>query len=336
MTSVRVGLSGCTQASLELVQRSSKLADCDIGAVHDDDAAALAHFQAVAPRGFATTNYDALLGTGVDFVILAGDASKRTVQVEAAAAQGAHCLLTSPFADDLDAAVQMAGHCQRAGTRLGVHVPDLEDPRIEQLRRMIAGDWLGGIVAVQSMLGDDLVLQGAAARRHPLVDLTSRHVHLASWLCGRRAARVTAQTMRSFSREDDSAVATAILRGNVACTFTATHAANVNAFAVHGTDGGVRLAGDRLWLLGRREYRGEVFDYLVPGHELSLSRAELAPELQAHAPASNLVGRFARWIEDRDDYPCPVEQALDDWRVVDAMLRAVREGRAVTLEWPVL
>ena len=41
-----------------------------------------------------------------------------------------------------------------------------------------------------------------------------------------------------------------------------------------------------------------------------------------------------RWLEDVDDYPCPLEQGLDDLRVVDAMLRAARGSGSETIVWP--
>ena len=140
--------------------------------------------------------------------------------------------------------------------------------------------------------------------------------------------QVTAQSVRGFLPiPNDGTVATAILRGNVMCTFAATHLARVRVFAVHGTDGGVRLAGDRIWLTGHTEFRGDVFDYLTPGQERIFTRDELAPALAAKAPECELHGRFARWIDDCDDFPCPGEQAALDHRVFDAFQRAAASGR---------
>ncbi len=330
MTSLRAGLSGCSPASLALLQRCRTHGDCDVVALHDGDAARLAAFRAQTGIGWCTTSFDELLGSGVDFVILAGPARDRVDHVRAAAEQAAHCLVTAPFAPDLAAADAMVAACERAQVRLGVHVPELEDPVAEQLRRMIAADWLGAVVAVQSVLGDDLGLRGEPeAREHPFVALTARHVHLATWLTGRPVVRVTAQGSPAFARADELAVATALLRGHVAATFTATHVANARAFAVFGTDGAVRLAGERLWLLGRSEFRGELFDYDCPGHERVLAHDDFADALARETPACELVGRFARWIDDRDDFPAAADDALATCRVVDAMLRAARDGVAV-------
>lgn len=329
MTSLRVGWSGCDAASAELVLRSHCQHDCDVVAVHDDDPAAANSFSTRTQIATVCPTFDTLLATGVDFVVLAGPAAGRRAQIEAAAAQAVSCLVTAPFAPDLVSAVAMVAACDRAQTKLGVLLPSLHDPLLDQLRRMIASDWLGGMTCVQGIWGDDERLRGDRTERpHPFVDLTSRLIHLGSWLIGRSILRVTAQTTRSFGTVDDAAVATAVLRGGVVATFASTHLARAMAFAVHGTDGGLRLAGDRVWLLGRRAFHGDVFDYDAPGHELVWSRGELAAAIDARLPIHEPLGQFARWLEECDDFPCPAEQAIEDLRVVDALLRAAQSGHA--------
>jgi predicted dehydrogenase len=326
--SLRVGVSGCHAASTELVQNSRCQDVCDVVAAHDDDPAALRAFCAQTNVGAACPTFAELLATGVDFVFLAGPLAARLEQVRAAVAQSVPCLVLSPFAPDLAAATAMAAECDQAQLKLGVLVPGLHDPLLDQLRRMIAQDWLGGIVAIQGIIGDTERLHGDRAERpHPFLASTSRQIHLTSWLVGRPVVRVTAQTTHSFSGGDDAAVATAVLRGGAVATFASTHLANAAAFAVHGTDGGLRLAADRLWLLGQKPFRGEVFDYSTPGHELVVTRADMAADLLAHGSAHEPLGRFARWLEECDDFPCPAEQALEDLRVVAAMLRAAQSGR---------
>lgn len=334
MTSLRAGLSGCSPASLELLRHAARQSSCAVVALHDDDPAARARAGAATGIHVATARFDELLATGVDFVVLAGPLDVRLAQVRAAAEQGAHCLVVAPFAADLATAAAMVEACAKAQVRLGCYTPEFQDPVIEQLRRMIAADWLGGPVVVQGIAGDDLALHDGPAPAHPFVDLVSRHIHLTTWLTGRRAVRVTALTTRTFGPRDDGGVATALLRGGIACSFTASHVTVARAFAVHGTDGGFRLAGDRLWLQGRREFRGEVFDYLTPGREAVLSREELAPEIAAKAGGNELLGRFARWLDDCDDFPLPGEVALDDLLVVDAMQRAAGSGHSEDVQAP--
>jgi len=331
---LRVGLSGAGPAGLRAVQDAAAQNACDIVAVHDDRDGKAERLASGSQLGFATQDYDALLGYGVDFVVLTGPLDQRLDQVRRAAEQGVPSLVHAPAAPDLETAKAMAAVCEEHEVRLGVYVRPQSDPIVEQLRRMIAGDWLGGVTAMQSIVADDELLRAGQVthRGDPFVTLSSEHVHLAAWLTGRRAASVTAQTTRSFAPDlDDGGVATVVLRGNVPCTYVSSRLTRANAFAIHGTDGGVRIAGDRIWLSGQRPFQGHVFDYETPGIEQVLARRDLENALAAHRAQSELHGRFARWLEDTDDYPCPIEQAIVDFEVLEAMATAAREGRRVDL-----
>jgi hypothetical protein len=182
---------------------------------------------------------------------------------------------------------------------------------------------------VQAVAAAPLALHAAAPPLlPPFVHHTTEQLQLVSWLTGRAVIRVTAQTTRVLSpTAADTGVATALLRGNLLATFTASHAFTGHSLAVLGTDGGIRIADDRIWLRGRREFRGQVFDYPADIGELVLSRAELAPALQAQAAAFEPLGRFARWLEDYDDYPCPADAAMADLTAALAMHEAARSGR---------
>ena len=331
---LRVGLSGAGPAGLRAVQATLLQQDCDVVAVHDDLDGAAERLAKGSQLGFWTRDYGELLGYGVDFVVLTGPLDQRLDQVRRAAEQSVPCLVHAPVAPDLASAKAMATACETHDVRLGVYVQGQSDPVVEQLRRMIAADWLGGVTAVQSIVGDDELLQTGQVthRGDPFVTLASEHVHLATWLTGRRAASVTAQTIRSFAPDlDDGGVATVALRGNVPCTYLTSRLTRANAFAIHGTDGGVRIAGDRIWLCGQRPFQGHVFDYETPGIEQVLARRDLENALAAHRAQTELHGRFARWLEDTDDYPCPIEQAIVDFEIVDAMARAARTHQTITL-----
>jgi predicted dehydrogenase len=238
----------------------------------------------------------------------------------------------------------MLAACDAAGVRLGVAVPGHDEPLFEQIRRMIGSDWLGGPVCLQALAGDDALLRDPPrdgdprveprlVGENPFVQLAARHVHLASWLVGRAVVQVTAQTARGFLPiAADGGVATARLRGNVLCTFACSHLTAASELAVHGTDGGVRIDADRIWLRGRQAFHGDVFDYAEPDAETVFPRRELDPVQTRLRPGYELHGRFARWLDDCDDFPCPGDQALIDMRVVDAMARAAALGRAVAVE----
>jgi len=339
VTTLRAGISGSGALARAAVQRVRTHAFCDVVAAHEPDPAARAAFQRDTGIGFVTADFPALLATGIDFVILAGPCSARLEQVALAADQGVHCLLHAPMAPDPAVAAAMVAACERAQVKLGVAVQGQEDPVFEQLRAMVAADWLGGPVCVQALWAENPLLDAppgpgdSCAAEYPAADpllaIGAHHVHLATWLLGRPVVRVTAQGTRGLRPlPAESTAATVLFRGNVLGTFTASHLAAARAFAIHGTDGGLRLHGDRLWLRGRSEFHGDVFDYPRPGEELALPAGELRARSLARAIQHELHGRFARWIDDVDDFPCPGEQALEDQRVLDAIARAVASGAA--------
>lgn len=335
---LRVGLSGCGAMGLRAVQQMRTHGHCAVAALHDPDPARLAAF---APRdgvSVATTSFDELLASGVDFVVLAGPPGVRLDQVARAAEQCVPCLLHSPMAVDVDEAAAMLAAMDAAGGKLGVAVAGQEDPFFEEVRRMIAADWFGGLVLVQGIAGDDDLLRRPRApddwRLHPelagtdpMLRVATHHVHLAAWLTGRPALQVTAQTARGFlPLPGDTTVATALLRGNVQCTFAASHLTVARSFALHGTDGGLRIDGDRIWMHGHKQYFGAAFDYPEPRREASFTRQDLAERTATARRELELHGRFARWLEDTDDFPCPGEQAVLDLRVLAAIARAAATG----------
>jgi predicted dehydrogenase len=337
VTHLRVGLSGCGRRGALAIANVRTHGHCDVVALHDPDAAALQRLGDGSGVATRVQDFEALLASGIDFVVLAGPCGDRARQVEAAAAQGVHCLLHAPMAPDVAAGAAMVAACEQAGVKLGVVVPEQSDPALEQIRQMLADDWLGAPVLVTAVHADDAALQSPPPAGHwlrdparagagALVQLGTEQVHLASWLVGRAPLQVTVQATSGFSvLAQDGAVATVLLRGGVLCTFASSHLARGSAFAIHGTDGAVHVLPDRLSLRGRKEWRGDVFDYPAAGEELTLLRADLA-----RAPGAadfELHGRFARWIDDRDDFPCPGDQALQDMRLLDAVARSLASGR---------
>jgi len=342
VSKLRAGVLGCGPDGLWSAAQILGQNDCELVAAADSDPKAREHFGAATGITLLSDSLDTLLATGIDFVILAGPRRDRTAQVATAAEQGVHCLLHAPMARDASAAAAMIAACDEAQLKLGVLVRGHEDPVYDQIRQMIAADWLGGVVHVQCLAGEDGLLRNpptaddprlmTGIADHPLLQLAAHHVHLAAWLTGRSAVTVTAQAAQGFlPLPADGAVATAMLRGGVLCTFAASHLMAANQFAIHGTDGFVRLAGNRILLRGHTEFRGSVFEYLDTERELALTRADVEAACKHEAPTSELHGRFARWIDDRDDFPCSGDQAAIDLGMLDAMARAVASGRTETV-----
>jgi predicted dehydrogenase len=338
VTTLRAGLAGCGAAGRAAVAAVRRHSHCDIVAVCDPDLALAQSLQHELQVGFGTTQFEELLATGVDFVVLTGPCGRRLEQVRLACEQSVPMLLHAPMAPTFADAQAIVEAADTAEVRLGVLVPDMADPVCEQVRRMFADGWFGGLVAVHAMRADDDLLRHPPTAADPrlqaqlfggdvLLRLAAADVHLATWLTGRSGQRVVAQASGGMlPLPHDHATALVSLRGNAQAVFSASHLGNGRTLAVLGTAGSVQIAGQTLLVRGERRYDGAVFTYDTPGRDLVVTRAELAAAERQQAPALELVGRFACWLEDLDGFPCPAEQALQDMRTVAAMQRALESG----------
>lgn len=328
---MRAGLSGCGVRGAQVLQLVRSHQDCTILALHDVDAAAVATLGNAAAIRSRHTDFQAFLQTGIDFVVLAGPCGDRLAQVTAAAEQGVHCLLHAPMAPSAAMAQAMVKTCERNGVKLGVAVMSQADPVFDDLRRALVDDFIGAIVLVHATSAFDQVLRVPPPTGHwqrdplrsgrgALRQLGSEALHLIHWLCGRAMLSTTAQSTRGFTAMDeDSSVATFTMRGGGLCTFASSHLTTGNMLTLHGTDGAMIVTGDRISLRGRSELRESMFDYTSPSAEQSWSRAELLPECLTQLPRLELHGRFARWIDDLDDFPCPGDLASADLQVFEAI-----------------
>jgi predicted dehydrogenase len=227
----------------------------------------------------------------------------------------------------------MVACCEQAGVKLGVVVPAQADPRFDELRRLVREDFFGALVLVHATSAEDTVLQSpppaAHWRRDPkragsgvLRQIGTEALHLVHWLCGRAPLRVTAQAAAGLSAlPEDSAVATLRLRGGSLCTLAASHVASGNVLTLHGTDGMALVTDDQVLLRGRFTLNDRLFDYGQAGAVRAWTRGDLEPALAARADGLELHGRFARWIDDLDDFPCPGDVAAEDLRTLDAIDR---------------
>ncbi len=338
MSHLRAGVVGCGARGAWSVARIRDHGQCEVVAACDPDPAAREHLRTELGVGILCEDHEQLLQTGVDFVVLASPPGLHLEQVLAAAAQGVHCLLHAPMARNGSEAAAMVAAADRGGVRLGVLVPGQGDPMLDELRQMITDDFLGAPVLAHCMHGDDRAMRNPAPaghwRRDPalaggnaFLQLAAEEIHLAAWLLGRDATAVGAQASMGFTAQpQDTAAATAVLRGGALLTVATSHLCRGRAFMVHGTDGAALVGIDRLLLRGRKRWPGPLLPYPQPFAMTSILRAEAEPAAAAQAAALEPHARFARWIDDRDGFPCPAEQGLQDMLVLDALGRAMRSG----------
>ena len=335
---LRAGISGCGPSGRALVAAARVAGLGSVIAAHDDDDAALATLRSATPVGTATTDFAALLATGVDFVVLAGPLAARLAQVRAAAEQAVPVLATAPIAASAAEAAAMLAACREAEVAFGVHVDAFADPVHEELRRMVQDGWFGALVAVHAAWPDDLHDAGVSAFAR-----FAGALHAVPWCTGRRVRRIGALAAATALQPSPLA-ATAELTGGVVATLAAAGAGMESSgggtarvaplggrhvLPLVGTDATASLCADTVSLCGRRAWSGAVFAYDVPGEARRLDAVTLATARARLTAPLEPIGRFARWLEQHDAPACPSAQAEQDLRALAALDEALASGRIV-------
>ena len=93
-------------------------------------------------------DYDALLATRPDAVIVCAENAEHRRLVELAAAAGAHVLCEKPIATTVADALAMTAACAAAGVQLMIAHPVRFSPAFAELRQQVAAGALGEIVSI--------------------------------------------------------------------------------------------------------------------------------------------------------------------------------------------
>ena len=246
------------------------------------------------------------------------------------------------MARNLAESERMLAVVRSAGVKAGVATRELGNPLHHQLRAMIRDGVIGRPCLVQALHARDLYLKEPPPedhwRRDPakagggaFLQLAIRHLNLAAWLLGQPVSRVTALSTagNTVFPKDETTVASALFADGAAATFSASYATSGDQFAVHGTEGFLRVFDGNLTLKGARPFRGDVFDYPKAGQEIGVGADSLRSAAEKKGARYEVHGWFARSIAGGEAFPAPLQSAVRDMRVLDAVYRSVEEGRAV-------
>ena len=246
----------------------------------------------------------------------------------AAARAGIHVLCEKPMALDEEACREMIGACRDGGVRLMVaYRLHFERANLEAIELARSGK-LGEVRFFGSLFGmnvqdEDNIRLRAQHGGGPLYDIGTYCINAARYVFGAEPEAVTAQLSEGFDErfhevEEQAAVTLRFPGGRLASFVCSFNAADVSCYDVVGTKGHLRV--DPAY-----EYVGALKHRLKVGERTRertfAGRDQFAPEL-LHFSECVLGGRE----------PEPNgREGLADVRVVQAILRAAREGREVRL-----
>jgi len=335
--------------------------DVERGVLIGRDESALA---AAADRlGFedTATDWEAAL-SDVDVLFNLAPNSLHAEPSIAALDRGVHVLCEKPLATDLDGAEEMAAAASESDAVAAVGFNYRYVPALAHARNLIAAGEIGEVRAfrgryLQDWLADpgapwswrlDADLAGSGA----LGDLGAHTVDLARYLLGPDAGGVDRVSghLRTFVDErpvedgsgtravtaDDACSAQLAFENGATGTVEASRVArghkNDHAIAVHGTDGSLRFALERLNEL-------EVCRAGDRGYERVLVTEASDPYVEAWWPPGHVLGwehtfvhqdcEFLSAVADEGAYAPTFEDGLAVQRVLDAVARSDRSGEWV-------
>lgn len=193
-----VGLGWIGRARLDAVAAD---ADVEVAALHDRDAARLASASALHAAANATPDLDALLGMGLDGVVIATPNGCHAEHAVAALESGHAVFCQKPLAVNAAEARTIVAAAERADRLLAVDYCYRHVAGMDELRRRIAAGALGDVLAMDLVFHNAYGPDQAWSRDRALagggcvLDLGVHLLDLAVWLRGGHAGASALQLL---------------------------------------------------------------------------------------------------------------------------------------------
>jgi predicted dehydrogenase len=182
----RIGILGVAHLHVDAYIGNLRAAGADVVGVYDRDA--------IRARAWGATfevavhdDLDALLGAGLDAVVVCSETAHHAELVEKAAAAGCAVLCEKPLGVGHDDSARIVAACQRAGVPLMTAFPVRFHPAVQQLRALVASGGLGGLRAFSGTNQSVMPLRERAWFADPVLAgggaMMDHVVHLADVFC---------------------------------------------------------------------------------------------------------------------------------------------------------
>jgi predicted dehydrogenase len=300
-------------------------------------------------------DFAAALTGEVDTVVINTPNHLHRPQAIAAIEAGKNVLLQKPVAPlvaDGEAIEAAAGKSTRT---IGLYMSYFDQPLIHDIRDMVSAGQLGNIVHCYArlmhkggMMWSDEALKGNRNWRGRVaetgggcfIQLAVHYLHIFEWVTGARVVRASGfkSNLHCPGLEgEDLAVAVFEFDNGSMATIDTAWCTNGEELSIHGTEGRCVYRDNRLSVSSTRgPVAGRVVRYdggLIPsfgGHQGEEQTMEIKPP--GFADITNPLNQHVLFLEAvRDGRPAPVSIAsgVHDLRIVDAVYRSARDGRAV-------
>lgn len=288
-----------------------------------------------------------LLAQKIDAVYIATPPNLHNHHTRLAAQAGKHVLCEKPIALTLDEVDRMEAACRAAGVKFMLAFCMRNNVYNRKARELVKTGALGQIVMGRAqltcwyppMLGawrQDLSVGGGGA----LIDMGTHCLDLLEWILGTKIVEVGAfqdrRTHRYATDIEDSS--TAIVRfsngahGIVDNYFNVPDAAAQNSLELYGTGGSIIAQGT----IGQ-DPGGRMFSIIQPqdGYDAAQLRAGVARRQEHRLGEVGLYGQMIETFSDcilhGKEPPITLEDGRHSVKIVEAIYRAVRERRVVSV-----
>jgi predicted dehydrogenase len=273
----------------------------------------------------------------------------------AAIEAGKHVLLQKPVAPTVADAEAIQAAAEKSTRTIGLYMSYFDQPLVHDLHDLISSGHMGNVVHCYArlmhkggMMWSDEALKGNRNWRGRVaetgggcfIQLAVHYIHIFEWVTGAHVVKAAGFTRNLHCpglEGEDLAVAVFEFDNGAMATIDTAWCANGEELAIHGTQGRCVYRENRLAVSSSRgRFAGRVVRYeggLVPafgGPQGEEQQMEIKPP--GFADITNPLNQHVQFLEAvRDGRPAPVSIAsgVRDLRVVDALYRAAREGRAV-------
>ncbi len=266
--------------------------------------------------------FDDALGADIDAVVLASINSVHVDQIVVAANAGKHVFVEKPLAFSLDAAQQAAEACAKAGVTLALGHNRRFLSSTRTMKRLLEEKTIGRVVHVEGNYSNAYGLEcepgdyWVMRSEHPVGGMTTMGVHILDMMINlvgeiQNLRAVSRRQLLETEADDSTSLLLDFANGASGTLSTLTITPRHWRVTLFGTEGQIEMNGYRQLVVTRADGKREILDFA----EEDMERAELEA--------------FARAATGEKPFPLPVEQAIHNAAVMEAVIGSAAEGGVV-------